>query len=768
MSHATSSPSSSAALDALQRVAPPRRTVGRAARGLALALVALAGLSGVGDSPSAVACSSSRELAAVSERHPDLPLAPFVAGRLGVLQPTYARSHLVVAYAWLSGKRLDASAQRSGLELDQRRLAPPAAQTVAPGVVPAPAPDVVGAWERERARVLGQAPAPRPPADGPSGVPTYTTPSTFVTIEGCLADAFRVARDTLLDREARLGARSPELVAWTQAQTLVFSNCSDPNKKAIPAPLPGAATQAARADRAYQIASAYFYSNQLDEAERRFRAIAADRASPWSALAGYVLARVRVRRATLGHDDADKAELGRALVEVDAQLRDPSRVALHASLRRYRELVRVRLEPARLVPELSAKLAAGGLGAETGAWLDDYTTVLDADEAALASGPVTDELTTFLGAVQGRRAFDVAHAKHTASPSSEAWLVAALMSATNANDPRVGPLVQEALAVAPSSPAYATARFHGVRLSAARGLGKAATLDLVRRTRDELGPSMAPSTRNALAGLAARSAPDLAAFLREAPLTPAGASEDNGPIVFDPALPAALPPELADMLSAGLPLTAFRDAALSTALPSGVRAALAAATWLRAHLLGDLATAGAVAPVVSRLNSALAPYVARVERATSADERRLGLVHLVLTFPSVGPGIEGWKVGPATRPAEGLSSSSAGDLWCGVAPPAPLPAPGFVSTPDHERGKRERAALDQLGAAATWLGFEAARVAEALPRDPRSPEVLHLAVRATRYGCKDARTPVASKRAFQVLHRRFPTSSWAKATPYYY
>ena len=76
----------------------------------ALALVALAGLSGVGDSPSADACSSSRELAAVSERHPDLPLGPFVAGRLGVLQPTYARSHLVVAYAWLSGKGLDAAA----------------------------------------------------------------------------------------------------------------------------------------------------------------------------------------------------------------------------------------------------------------------------------------------------------------------------------------------------------------------------------------------------------------------------------------------------------------------------------------------------------------------------------------------------------------------------------------------------------------------------------------------------------------------------------
>lgn len=751
------------------RTAPPALLASRRAlRALGLAAVCLLGLAGLGDTPPAVACSSSRELAAVADRHPDLPLSPFVAGRLGVLQPTYARSHLVVAHAWLSGKGLDAAAQRSVLELAQRRLSPVAPHVVAPGVALAPAVDVVGAWERERARVLGQAPAARPAAEGSSGVPTYTNPSSFVTIEGCLTDAFRVARDTLLEREARLGARAPEVVAWAQAQTLVFSNCSDPNKKAIPGALAGRASPLALADRAYQIASAHFYSNQLDEAERRYRAIAADRSSPWSSLSAYLLARVRVRRATLEHDPVDKPELGRALAEVDAQLRDPTRAVMHASLRRYRELVRVRLEPARLVPELSAKLAQGGLGAETGAWLDDYTIALDATEEALASGPDTDELTTFLGAVQGRRSFEVAYAKHRASPTSAVWLVASLMSATNAAEPRVGPLVEEALAVAPSSPAYATARFHGIRLSAARGLGKAATFELVRRTRDALGPAMAPSTRNGLGGLAARSAPDLASFLREAPLTPAGASDDNGPVVFDPTLPAAFPPELADMLSAGLPLAVFKEATLSTALPAGVRAELAATTWLRAHLLGELATARAVAAVASRLNPALAPYVARVERATNADERRLGLVHAVLTLPSVGPSVEGWTARPVVRPREALSSSSAGGLWCGQAPAAALPAPSFVSSPEHAQAKRERAALDKLGAAATWLAFEAARVAEALPRDPRSPEVLHLAVRATRYGCKDARTSAASKRAFQVLHRRFPVSSWAKATPYYF
>jgi hypothetical protein len=36
-------------------------------------------------------------------RHPDLPRTEFIDGRLGVLQPTFARSYLVIAYRYLNG-----------------------------------------------------------------------------------------------------------------------------------------------------------------------------------------------------------------------------------------------------------------------------------------------------------------------------------------------------------------------------------------------------------------------------------------------------------------------------------------------------------------------------------------------------------------------------------------------------------------------------------------------------------------------------------------
>ena len=52
------------------------------------------------------------------------------------------------------------------------------------------------------------------------------------------------------------------------------------------------------------------------------------------------------------------------------------------------------------------------------------------------------------------------------------------------------------------------------------------------------------------------------------------------------------------------------------------------------------------------------------------------------------------------------------------------------------------------------------------PNDPRAPEALHLAVRATRYGCVAEKSRF-SKEAFALLHRRYPNSEWARKTKYW-
>src|SRR5215216_5474658 len=54
-------------------------------------------------------------------KHPDFPLARFAAGELGVLQPTYARSYLAVAYRYLAGVPLDKEEQKAATALWKER-----------------------------------------------------------------------------------------------------------------------------------------------------------------------------------------------------------------------------------------------------------------------------------------------------------------------------------------------------------------------------------------------------------------------------------------------------------------------------------------------------------------------------------------------------------------------------------------------------------------------------------------------------------------------
>jgi hypothetical protein len=69
---------------------------------------------------------------------------------------------------------------------------------------------------------------------------------------------------------------------------------------------------------------------------------------------------------------------------------------------------------------------------------------------------------------------------------------------------------------------------------------------------------------------------------------------------------------------------------------------------------------------------------------------------------------------------------------------------------------------------ANYLPQQALKWARETPDDPRIPEALHFAVRATRYGCDHEETSRLSKEAFKLLHNRYPNSKWAKETPYWF
>ncbi|PYS25155.1 MAG: hypothetical protein DMF72_02655 [Acidobacteria bacterium] len=99
--------------------------------------------------------------------------------------------------------------------------------------------------------------------------------------------------------------------------------------------------------------------------------------------------------------------------------------------------------------------------------------------------------------------------------------------------------------------------------------------------------------------------------------------------------------------------------------------------------------------------------------------------------------------------------------------PQPVIAPQFLKA-TQTLAEKQYADLQALGTAPNFLCRVAIDWATKNPNDPRAPEALHLAVRATRYGCTDQETGKWSKAAFDLLHRKYPNTTWANATKYWF
>ena len=97
-----------------------------------------------------------------------------------------------------------------------------------------------------------------------------------------------------------------------------------------------------------------------------------------------------------------------------------------------------------------------------------------------------------------------------------------------------------------------------------------------------------------------------------------------------------------------------------------------------------------------------------------------------------------------------------------------MPWPAFLTAEERQRAMTEWQRLAALDVAPTELQRHVINWAERHPSDPRAPHALAQSVRIGHLGCGDATTPPLSKRAFTLLHQRYPKSGWAEKTPYWY
>jgi hypothetical protein len=708
----------------------------------------------------------------VYTKHPDFPLERFAQGQLGVIQPSYARSYLFAAYRNLIGEELSAteSSELQSLWDDRLKLG----WGLDDGAW-------IKTWNAARATVSGIGAPPQI-----SVFRNRAKPHEYQSYLNCQQDAFENAAATLAERIKQYGADSTEVRNWLAAQDTVFANCGEGQH--IPEPAIQSADGQVLADRAYQIAAANFYAGNFEAATKQFDEIGGSRSSPWRDRAPYLAARALVRKASL----AEKEEDGKpALAEAETRLKKIPGASMNLAAARLLNLVRLRLHPEQKLDELARLIIKKDASANFKQDVWDFTTLLDkflgeegydsskqSVPAALRSADLTDWILNLQDSSDGALPHALERWEKT---HSLAWLVAAMTNATG-NTPNLQSLLDAARHLDYVSPAFASVTFHHVRLLSEGGRHGEAR-QILNRILSENRPKLPASAVNLFLSQRQTLAQNLEEFLQSAQRVPAGFSDDSDGREIPEEESAAKETtkgsqsffnvDSTNVLNQAMPLGILGDAAVSRTLAANLRRDVAQAAFMRASLLDDRESAARVAGLLEDLNPEMKSLVTAYQRAATADARRFAGAYLALKFPGLRPYVTA-GVGRGTPLGE--LDSYRDNWWC-VEPPQSgsavegegkrIKAPAFLAGVQPVAWK-QLAALQALGPAPNYLSRTVIAWANENPADPRAPEALHLAVKATRYGCTDKETGRWSKAAFDLLHRRYPNTTWAKQTKYWF
>lgn len=697
---------------------------------------------------------------------PDIPKARFQAGELGVLQPGMRRVYLYTAWrAIMLGAPV---AKNPGTDAGLDR-----------------ADGSVFGYGFDRAGEDASAADLIPRAAKLLNIPINDPAARKIVACPDAANAYAGA--TLRQLEARPDATPERVDGWLRAQYQVGESCQaaedaryhfSDNKPAVltpPQPLPATEPLYYRQLRDYQRAAWQFHGAHYAESTALFERIGATAGHPMQGLGAYLALRSEVRSAVAGAAGVplDQRERQAQALErrAAAVLADASLQAMHEPTRALLRSMRATLTPETRLDELNRYLddpahdpfALDRLGDWSvlmdgakpapprgqHAFIDWIETLSDCDATSRKVGSCAAQAWYALERWQQGRAKQRGH--------TDPWLVAALML----SETMTPALEQAALAVDAADPAALTVRYHLARLYRLAGKRDAARAVAEAALRGRLSPA----TRN---------------LFREERFAVATSVRDAGAYLLrvnvDMTDPGSAPAE--DMLNddgmawlnRGLAAADMLDLARQDALPQPLRARIAGAAWIRAALLDQPDTGRAAADLLARLAPGLTDAAARYGRAaTPAERRHVALAASVAFGLSAELDMHASPVGPAA-PDDATASA-----WCSFKPDhIEVPSnfvwrlPAMPELGDAAARRAELGRLAQLKTATGTFGDDVLQWAETHPADPELPWLLHAVVMSTRGGCLDPDAPALSRKAFALLHKRWPRSEWARATPYFY
>lgn len=730
---------------------------------------------------------------------PDFPRENFHRGQLGILQSTFWSQDLVIAYRYLEGVGLNSTEVRSFFP----RPLPASAIEKTP----------LNIWYATRKKVVRT--GPNPVINQYQEIRQTSPRFYFSQYLNCTDDAFLVAAKTLDERLTRFGTGAPAIKEWVQAQDRVFSNCSGPQN--IPSPANPELGHLSMVDRAYQIAAANFYAGNYDTAQKEFEEIAKDASSPWSRIAPYLVARTLIRKATAKSSvgSTDTATLALAEARLEAITHDPRLASIHPAAERLLPYVRARLNPEQQLVNLSNSISKKHLGKELSQEVHDYWYLLSrlrrkAGIQTAASYPTQDlvfselekvraqsDLTDWVLTFQATSAQATDHAlQKWESTRSLPWLVASI-GKINSTNPKKSQLIRAADKFNPRSPAFESLAYYSLQLLLEAGERRQA-LERLNILLGQKRATLTVSMRNMLFAARMSFAGNLNEFLTYAQREPTASSYwgfndltgevDNRRSLFDA--------DSTQVLNTEMPLTLLADAARSEILPLQLRRELAIGTWVRSILLGDDRVSAAMTPVLEDLAPEMKDSLEAYKSAPAETAKKFAAAFLLLKFPGMRPF---FTPGVLRKGASDQIDDFRDNWWCSLNPSlsnqwgyfatfpnyytmktnmaeplmsfyrhAHLNAANFLKEKDKALGQRQWKTLASMPTAPNYLSGIAIGWARSHRDDPRVPEALYLAVRSTRLGCVDDDTSRLSRQAFELLHRRYPQSEWAKKTPYWF
>lgn len=771
--------------------------------------------------PPALACAPAfPEAVMFNILRPDLPLKSYAAGNLGVVQSSYAKSYLCVAYRYLISAPLTLNEQKSICRLWYHRL----------GNLPTEEGDALIAVTEKYLNLRKKALNAKKDRDGEDAY-SYT--------ENVSEDAFKRAVSTLSALLVKYGANSGPVKEWLKAQDQVFASAKDGKQREF-----DKLTSSEREHRLYQEAAMAFYTKDYTRADRLYRQIAADNKSPWHDIALYMVARTGTSAVSAGDKNFDYNKVLTELDKTIAQTRDFDMRQDLSDLRApYKYSGISRQDLIELLAQSVPKPSNERFGADVG----DLTYAMDemeesteqvndekeeekkieshnqAREALMAKQDLSDWLETIQFTEREYEFYSVTqqiqmkeatkrHAAHALAMYNKShslpWLLAAVVT-NGLRDDQNADLLKASQEVSPNSPAFDTINFYLIDRLICKGQLASARA----RIQAELSKSnLSATNQNLFKAQMLAVANDTDTYLKSAKMRAAdvctyysyvpsnwASIEKNdksalNPLTFDD--------EVAINLNRYLPLARLTNMALKES-DAGLRGRLARSAWLKAHLLGEEGQAHKLTAIFAAGYPPLKKQIMAVDQSTG-DEARYQLAKLTLKnfgmTPYLASGVERhglpiyqfdyyntnfWKPltikEPKPNPQEMWSyySDNAFDQGSSGKPQNSALLLQYLQG-YYTRGvestltpsEKQKAALELARLAKTspseFMGEAVFRKFKSKPGEQSLPEMLYRVVKLPKWSTHTEVGSVYSHRAYNLLQNSFGKSNFARRAPYWY